>query len=216
MRRQPTKRLTLFAAMLVSGGCSSEPPTGPGQPTNENPPASVTVASVTVTSPLDSILARGSSVQLDATVLDIGGNPVTSPALEWSSTDTDVITVASAGSASAMGPGAATVTATVVGTAVDGTLRLVVVDADLEAISAVTANPFAEALVDAVSAPTGSTTRQLWEDCAAAAAESHIVHLLECVEMVRTHAAGAVDPTDLRLLTTLSLMTDHIERSLDL
>ena len=46
--------------------------------------------------------------------------------------------------------------------------------------------------------------------------EGHVVHLLECAQLVRAHAAAAPDPTDRRLLATLSLMTDHIERSLEL
>ena len=208
-----------MAAVILMTACGSKTPTEPGGPGGaggnggtQGPQAS----SVTVSSPLDSILARGGDAQLSALVVDTDGGTVAGATLEWSSSDTDVLTVTSAGIVTARDAGTATVTAAVTGSSVSGTLRFRVVEADLATVVAITADPLGNALTDALTGAESPSAQEAWTDCGAAAATGHIVDLLECAAFVRERAASAADPTDRRVLAALALLADHVEHSLGL
>jgi uncharacterized protein YjdB len=81
--------------------------------TIESPPAP-TVSSVSVT-PASTTLAVGESVQLSATAKDAGGATLSGIALTWTSSNTGVATVSSAGVVKGLAGGSATVTATAQG-----------------------------------------------------------------------------------------------------
>lgn len=100
--------LSLLALLAACGGGSGTTPTPPPPP----PPA--TVASVTV-SPGSLHLVVGVSEALTATPLSASGAPITGKTPVWTSSNTGVATVATDGIVTAVGPGTATVTATVDG-----------------------------------------------------------------------------------------------------
>ncbi|HEX6533934.1 MAG TPA: Ig-like domain-containing protein, partial [Gemmatimonadaceae bacterium] len=73
-----------------------------------------TVASVSVTPASDTVLA-GSTTQLAATPKDASGSALSGRTIAWSSSDTAVATVSSAGLVRGVAPGRATITATIDG-----------------------------------------------------------------------------------------------------
>lgn len=81
------------------------------------------VGSVAVTAPVTS-LSVGESVQLEGTVRDIAGAPLTGASLTWSSASPTVASVSDAGLAEAVGPGMASISASVGG--VSGSVVLTV------------------------------------------------------------------------------------------
>jgi len=92
------------AAALLAAGCGG----GGGSDTP------VPVAQIAVT-PTELKLTIGESMQLGATVRDAGGNVLQGRSIHWSSNDTAKVSVTGTGTVRAVGPGNATVTATVEG-----------------------------------------------------------------------------------------------------
>jgi hypothetical protein len=84
---------------------------GGAAPAPAPPPAPAAVASVSVT-PLSDTLLPGATAQFAATPRDAAGNPLSGRAVSWTSSNTTVSTVSSAGKATGMTPGAVTITAT--------------------------------------------------------------------------------------------------------
>lgn len=70
------------------------------------------VASVLVIEPVDDVLVVGSTLQLQAIPRNTDGETVAGYIISWGSTDDDVLLVSGTGSATALSPGTATVTAT--------------------------------------------------------------------------------------------------------
>lgn len=174
------------------------------------------VASVAVTSALDTLLAPGASSQLAAVARDGGGNAVGGVAYAWSSTDASVVTVSDAGLVTAQATGSARVTVGVEGTGVTGGLPFRVVDADLPGIAALSGDAFAAALLAALSPAMRSDALSAWAGCGSGAGSGHLVLIIGCVEDVRAAAAAAADGTDRALLAVARLYADEIERRLGL
>lgn len=91
-------------AALGVAACSSNSPTGGGQQ----------ASTVTVT-PATSTVVAGDSVSLTATAKDAQGNPITNPSITWTVSDTDAVSVSSAGLVNTLLSSTDTVTATVSG-----------------------------------------------------------------------------------------------------
>lgn len=95
-----------LALVTVAARCSD------AATATEPPAEAVSIASVTVTGPTEP-LTVGQTAQLTATVRDQSGNVLTGRSVAWRSSSESVATVSSAGRATAVGPGSATITATV-------------------------------------------------------------------------------------------------------
>jgi uncharacterized protein YjdB len=97
---RPMAGLALGAAMLLLA-CSDT--SGPNQPK---------VASLQLTGLPEDTVAVGLTVQLQATPLDAGGQPVPNVTVGWASNDTTVATVSQTGLVTTRAPGSAGITAT--------------------------------------------------------------------------------------------------------
>ncbi|MEX2284962.1 MAG: Ig-like domain-containing protein [Gemmatimonadota bacterium] len=110
-----------------------------GSGTNPPPPPSPTpVATVTVT-PSSSSLQPGGSVQLTATTLDAQGNTLTGRTIAWSTSNSGVSTVSTAGLVSAASAGSSTITATSEGRT--GTAQITVTATAPAPVATVTVSP---------------------------------------------------------------------------
>jgi hypothetical protein len=196
MKRSPsiaTVLPMLFAVGTLTAACGD--PSAPGG----DPP----VVAIIVASPIDTLLAVGSGTGLTATATDAAGDTVTT-AFDWTSSD-PAVAVNSAGHVEAVSPGVATITATADG--VSGTIRLRVVPADLTAIRALLADPYAAALVAAVV--DNQTVAEAWADAGDAAANGNLVALAKALGTL-TSEAGAATGHDRAVLGALDLFTDHL------
>ena len=90
---------------------------GPADVLTPTPPAPV---SVTVVPPSATLAALGQTVQLNTTVLDQSGQPMTGVSVSWASGDESVATVGATGLVTATGNGTTSITATVTGASISG------------------------------------------------------------------------------------------------
>ena len=114
---------TVLLGTLVAGlscGDSSTAPTRPQPPPPPPPPAAPQPASVTVTPATAELTALGDTVRLSAEVHDQNGQVMAGAAVTWTSGDSSVVAVDSAGLVTSVGAGTAEVgaqTGSVTGTA---------------------------------------------------------------------------------------------------
>lgn len=186
-------------------GCGDSP-AGPG----------TDVASVEVTSAIDVVIAQGRTAQLVATARDGAGATVAGVAFTWITSDGSVITVGGTGVATAAAAGNATVTATVTGSTAAGSIPLRVVDADLDAVGLLSGDPYADALIAALSSAARATVQSAWDACGAGAVNGNVLAIAGCATDIRAAAAAATEPTDRAVLAVLTLFGDQIERQLGL
>jgi len=133
---------------IVVGACGSEGPAC--DPTNPICATGGTnqIAAISISSPMDSVLAAGSTVQLQAVTADSRG--VVVPAVvNWTSSDDAVAAVTSSGLVSARATGSATITAS--SGAASATYAIRVVDARLAEIGPVLSDPLIVSGVAAMS-----------------------------------------------------------------
>jgi hypothetical protein len=184
------------------GGCGDGDPTAlPGPPD---------IAAVRVTSPIDTVMAAGGSVQLEAVGLDAAGAPIGGLSFTWTSSDNDIASVNSAGVLAGV-PGVGgtlTVTATTGGGA-SGTLPMRVVHADLPAVAALIADPWTDALAGALSATPGGVVATALDGCADALEAGHVLNLRVCLRTIQTTtAAGGTDRALLAVLGVAALRAE--------
>ena len=108
LRRLTETRLITLWSTIVFLGCS-----GTGAFQEPPPPPPVTVASVTVVPQNDTLWFIDDALRLTATAMDAGGSVVGGHTVAWSSDNTDIVTVASDGLATARAVGTAHITAMV-------------------------------------------------------------------------------------------------------
>jgi hypothetical protein len=191
----------LAVVILLALGCS-EPPAAPV------PGA----ASVQIVSAVDTILALSRTAQLTATAKDATGNSVSAATFTWTTSNAAVVTVSAAGLVQPVASGAATVTAATTGAS--GSIRLLVVPADLTLVAAVAADPFATALLAALSTATRTAAQTAWAKCGTGASAGKVVDIVAWVDAVRTSAASAADATDKVLLAVLQFYVDQVRLKL--
>ena len=176
--------------------------------------APAAVASIEVTSPLDTILALGGTDQLAAAVLNSGGRTLGGAQVVWKTSDPAVAGVGSTGLVTVAGTGTVTITATALDAS--GSLRLRVVAAKLGTVSDLAGDAFAGSLTGGLSNAERPVAQAAYAGCASAARAGNVVAVERCVTAVRVRAAAVTDPTDRALLAVLVLYVDRIERLLAL
>ncbi len=100
--------------------------------TNTNGNGTTTVASVAVTPASPTLTSIGATVQLTASALDAGGNPISGKTFTWASADDNTATVSSSGLVTAVANGSVNVTATTDGR--NGTATISVNDSPLTSV----------------------------------------------------------------------------------
>ncbi|UCC71385.1 MAG: Ig-like domain-containing protein [Gemmatimonadota bacterium] len=177
-------------------------------------PVTRPVAEVEVTSPIDTLIAAGRTVQLSATARDADGVRISGAQFTWRSSNTALATVSGDGLVEALADGSVTITATTSG--VSGSLRMRVLLADLEAVAGALGDPLTELLVTHLSGATQPDVQAALNQCVSSIGPGNIAAIVDCIEAVRAEASGATDPTDTVLLAVLGLIIDHTERLLNL
>ena len=207
-------------ALLVVGTIGAVSCTGPDQPCNPSDPLcgdagqgpDPTVATITVASPIDSVMAVGRSVQLSASAADATGTPVSGVAFTWASTSTSTATVSGTGLVVAVAAGTTTIGASADG--IVGSLPMRAVDADLDGVSATLNERFAQAIRGELDASTASTLNGILSMCSSSVTSGHVLAIEACLADA-LNAVG-VDGTDTALLGVLALFWEHAQRQLQL
>lgn len=199
---QAIKVFILFVVLSTLIGCGGE------DGLSEPPP----VASVTVTSPIDDVMAVDRSVQLEAAALDASGNVLSGPSFTWDSSEEAVVGVDAAGLVQGLSSGTSTITATADG--VSGSLDMKVVAAELQKISALLEDAYTDQLAGSLSAEFRINTGIPLQDCSDALDVGHIVDLQECLQQIQ--AVSGTDPTDQALLAVLGVIAERAELFLNL
>lgn len=179
----PMRSSHLLTLLLASSGallasCSSEEPgCGPTDPGCG--PAGPTVSAITVAAIIDTVMAVGRTTQLSATATDADGREV-STSFEWSSSSTSVATVNGGGTVSAVGVGSASIEASAESEVGQWSVR--VVDADLDGVAALLADPFAEALIGSLDVASESSIEELTADCDAGLGSGDVLAIRTCLD----------------------------------
>lgn len=170
------------------------------------------VASIVVTSNIDSIIATGHSAQFTAVARDQSGS-VVNAAFAWTSSNPPVATVSTGGVVQGLTAGNATITAEADGRT--GRLVVHVVAADLHAVRALLADPLRPYLVSRLS-----TTRNSIESALSTADQAvtsgNIAALNQSLTVVANQVSAATVADDRALLGTLVLLTNFAIRLLHL
>jgi hypothetical protein len=196
----PPAVLLLMPLMFV--GCNDSSPSEP----DPDPP---TLNSVTVTSPIDTVMAVGRSTQFSAQARDQHGNVMPGVSFSWRSTNADVATVSGAGVVQGAEPGTTTIEADA-GDA-EGSLRMRVVAADLEAIQTLLDDPWIRALGETLEDDSQVAFEEALESCAHALGDGHILDLAACLEEVGDPSASeADDPAVLAVLSLVALRAHQL------
>lgn len=203
----------IVACLLLSyAACGDKP--GPVEPTQNEPTPDNSVASVAVSSPIDTLLAVSRTVQLAAAVLDAQGQAVAGKTVNWSSSDDQVATVSTAGVVTGVAAGSVTITATV--DSKSGSLRMSVRAADLEGLLALVDDALVWHLLANANKATAAEVRDALVACTAAVAQGHLVAVARCLREARERGAEATSPDDVVIFAVLGLFLDHAERLLNL
>lgn len=170
------------------------------------------VAKITITSPIDEVMAVGYSVTLDAVATDTRGNTVTSPTYSWESSNRAVAAVDSTGTVTGVASGTAKITASVDGVSGDLTMRVVV--ADLDGIAKLVADSFTVMLVAGLNTASEvsaglDTTRQ-------ALTEGNVLAAQRGLEVALNAIDSVTDPDGRALSAVLKLLLDYAKGLLGL
>lgn len=169
------------------------------------------IASIDVSSPIDTVMAVGRTAQMDATATDTDGNTVTTT-FTWASTNTSVATISSSGLASAAATGTTDIEASADG--VTGSLTMRAVNANLDAISALLGDAYLTSMVAGLDATTESTINGHLSTCSTNVDSGNILAIRDC--LADALATTGVDGTDTALLAVLALYFEQADRHLSL
>jgi len=165
-----------------------------------------------IVSPVDTVMARGAVIALNA-VATANGSPVTVD-LIWESADPNIATVTQGGVVAGANVGRTVIT---VRTGTYWTsMPLRVVNADLAAVAAVLGDPLRGHLVTPLTAGVRSNVQDALLGADAARTSGHILALRDHLTTVGSQAAAATGADDRVMLATLRLLTDHAVRQLGL
>lgn len=170
------------------------------------------IATIEVTSPINTTIAVGRDAQLTAVARDAQGREL-SPTFTWSSTNTAVATVSQAGLVGGVAAGNAVITAEAEGKA--GSLAMRVVDADLSALASILTDPLRTHLTARLTSARTAVEAALTAADQALAA-GNLIALNDALLEVRAQAGSATSADDRAILATLVLLTDFAVELLDL
>ena len=195
-----------WSASVLLIACGGDNPVEP----EPEPPE---IASIEVTSAVDTLLDLGSGATLTATPRDAGGQVVTGgPQIMWSSSNRDVASVgASSGQVTTFTTGAVTITAAA-GDA-SGTIRMVIIDADVAGLTATAADPYAGSLVAGLAGSGAATTA--WAGIGTGLGTGNLASVVSGLATLEDAAAAATGH-DRALLAVLMLYADHMHELLNL
>ena len=166
-------------------------------PTSPDPDPEPQIASIVVSSPIDTVLAVGGATNLAAAATASDGRPIQG-SFEWRSSDEGVVTVSTSGRLTGVAVGSAVITALSGGKS--GQLRIRVVDADLASIKALIDDPLRGHLTNGLSADVRAAVQSALGQANTAATSGHVIALRDACLAVGSAADAANDPTDRALL----------------
>lgn len=169
------------------------------------------IASIDVSSAVDTVMAVGRTAQMSATATDTDGNTA-NPTFAWGSTNTSVATVSGSGLVSADAAGTTDIEASADG--VTGSLTIRAVDADLDAISTLLGDAYLTSMVAGLDATTESTVSGHLSTCSTHVDSGNILAIRDCLaDALGTTGANG---TDTALLAVLALYFEQADRHLGL
>ena len=204
MKRIPPA-LALVAGLVACG----EAPTAPSEPD----PATPTVARIEVTSPVGDAVAVGVTTTLEATATATDGSTVR-PTITWSTADEAVATVSSTGTVVGEAAGSTTITASVATVRAD--FELTVVDADVDGMRSMLADPLIVSLLPLVGGTNDGALGEEWSRCAQRLDAGALRPLQSCIADARAAMATDTEPARGPLRALVALFLDAVERLLKL
>ena len=177
-----------------------------------DPDPVATVASIAVSSPIDSVMAVGRTVQLGAIARDASGNVLSGISYAWASTDVAVASITAAGVATGISAGSTMLRATSGG--VSGSVGMRAVAADLPGVTATLSDAFVPALSGVLDAGTRATLNATLSTCSGAATAGNVLAIESCVASAL--GTPAADGHDTAVLAVLALFFEESHRRLQL
>jgi hypothetical protein len=203
LQPQYVTRRAALAVLVLTAACGSDSPVTPREE----------VASIEVSSPIDTVLALGGAASLVARAKSADGQDMAAQ-FTWESSNEAVLEVSASGQVEAVGAGFATVSAR--SGSRSGQLRLRVVDADLAAAAAAVDDPLRAHLRSGLRDATRATIAAALGDASQASASGNMIALRDAWRAIGVAADAATDPTDRAVLASLRLIAEHALRLLNL
>lgn len=197
---------TVVAIAACGGNGEDCVPTDPGCA-----PTGVVIASVVVSSPVDSVLALGSTVRMQAEARDAAGRAVAA-SITWSASDPAVATVSAIGTVNVLSEGSATISAAAGGAT--GSYGVRAVASDLQAASLVLGDPAVAGALDGLGPTTSSALGATLAQCDAAVVDANVLGIERCLD--DAVALTGADGHDQALLGYLELFFEHARTLLEL
>jgi hypothetical protein len=179
----------------------------------ETPAGPPAVATVAVTSAIDSLLAVDRTAQLTAAVIDVNGDLMSDAMVTWTSSNSGVAIVNAEGLITGLAAGPVTITATSDGTS--GNLAMRVVAADLAGITALLTDPYLPALVAALDPAARASLTGILADLGDATSQGHLSAMRQGLADAETIAAGSGSATTNVLFAVVRLYIVHAVRLLN-
>ncbi len=205
-----------LGALLFLASCKgAEQVCNPTDPLCGGGGGGTTVATVTITSPVDSVIALSRTTTMTAVARDASSNPVT-VTFNWTSNTVATATVnATTGLVTPVAVGSTTIQAAQNNNAVTGSQALRVVNANLPAVSALVGDSLAVRLRQALSATPQAAVVSGLATCGGHVTTGHVRALDTCLTGL-TGVSGGSNGTDNALLNVLDLFFEHARRQLQL
>ena len=203
------RSLVLGLALVLASCKGAEQVCNPTDPLCGGTP---TVANITITSPVDTVMAVGRTVTMTAAATTSGGAPITAT-FTWSSTNAGVASVT---------PGGGAVTASAAGTTtiqamsggVTGTKTIRAVDANLALITTLLGDQFRQALTNELGATPKSTLAGFLTNCTTQLTAGHVRNINTCLQ--NALGVSSANGNDQALLGVLSLYFSYAQDQLQL
>jgi hypothetical protein len=204
------KRVALLGLFGLSAACEPEP-CGPTDPD----PLCNNITGVSIVSPVDTVMAVGFSVQMEATGHDPDGAPVEGAEFNWSSTTPGTATVgAGTGFVTAVAAGTTQVRAAASGSEAVGTINMRAVNADLNEIESLIDDPFFEALRGGLTGAVTTNLDSAFALCATALSAGHVRAVDQCITTALGATPGSANNT--ALMGVMALYLRYARTQLDL
>ena len=168
------------------------------------------VTTITIASPIGDRLAVGRHVTLAPTAYDQNNHAMSGVTFSWNAAPAAVASVDANGVVTGLGAGNATISASSDG--VSGPFALRVLSVDLNAITGILSDPFAQALIANLTSAERGKVQAALDQCSAGVTSGDFRTIESCIAGARAEVSGAADLTDRALLASLALYVDDVER----